>query len=97
MPELLYSPARFGPSSSIVVVAYAAGRWLAEVAPDYDKPLDCGTLQKLIDVVKWEWPDQSLLFVVDQSSIEGRIEAETEFLEASEKRGALVISSVQEF
>ncbi|MEI9914704.1 MAG: hypothetical protein WDN29_01535 [Methylovirgula sp.] len=31
-----------------VDVAYADGHWLAEVAPDYDEPLECLTLQLLI-------------------------------------------------
>jgi hypothetical protein len=80
-----------------VDVAYTDGHWLAEVAPDYDEPLDCRTLQKLIDLVQREWPDQSLIFVVDQATVEGDSHAEAQFLDASEKSGALVISSVQEF
>jgi hypothetical protein len=80
-----------------VDVAYSDGHWLAEVAPDYDEPFDCRTLQKLIDKVQRDWPDQSLIFVVDRATVEGHVGAEAQFLEASEKSGALVIASVQEF
>ncbi len=80
-----------------VDVAYSDDHWLAEVAPDYDEPLDCGSLQQVIDSVQQDWPDQSLIFIVDQSTIEGIVEAETELLDATEKSGALIISSVQEF
>jgi hypothetical protein len=80
-----------------VDVAYVDGRWLAEVAPDYDEPLECGTFQELIDAVQRDWPDLALVFVFDRSTIEGSADAEAQLLEASEKSGALVISSVQEF
>lgn len=80
-----------------VDVAFTDGRWLAEVGPYYDEPLECGTLQQVIDAVQRDWPDQSLLFVVDQSTVAGYAEAEGQLLQASEKSGALVISSVQEF
>ncbi len=80
-----------------VDVAYSNGHWLAEVAPDYDEPLDCRTLQKLIDLVQRDWPDQSLIFVVDQATVAGYGHAEAQFLEASEKSGALVISSARDF
>jgi hypothetical protein len=76
-----------------VEVAYSKGRWLAEVAPDYDEPIDCAGLQQLIDAVQQDWPAQSLLFVVGRSTIEGCIEAEAQFLEASEESGALFVSS----
>ncbi len=78
-----------------VDVAYAAGRWLAEVAPDYDEPVDCWSFQQLIDAVQQDWPDQPLVFVVDHSTIEGYVEAEAQFLDASEKSGALVVSSAE--
>ncbi len=76
-----------------VDVAYTDGRWLAEVGPHYDEPLDCGTLQQLIDAAQRDWPDQSLLFIVDQSTTRGYRDAEAQLLDASEKSGALVISS----
>jgi hypothetical protein len=67
-----------------VDVAYTDGPWLAEVAPDYDEPIDCGTFQELIDAVQKDWPDQALVFVVDHSTTEGYEVAETQLLEASE-------------
>ncbi len=76
-----------------VDVAYADGHWLAEVAPDYDEPLECSTFQALIDAVQRDWPDQALVFVVDQPTVEGHVEAEDQLLEASEKSGALIVSS----
>jgi hypothetical protein len=42
-------------------------------------------------------PDDVLLFVVDYVTIEYHLDAEAQFLDASEKSDALVISSVQEF
>jgi hypothetical protein len=78
-----------------VEVAYTGAYWLAEVEPDFDRPLDRGTFQQLIDVVQREWPDQPLVFVVDRSTIEGNEDAEAQFLAASEKSGALVVSSRQ--
>jgi hypothetical protein len=78
-----------------VEVAYTDGHWLAEVAPDYDEPFDCRTLQKLIDKVQRDWPDQPLIFVVDQATVEGHVGAESQLLEASEKSGALIMSSTR--
>ncbi len=78
-----------------VDVAYMAGRWLAEVAPDYDEPLQSDTFQRLIDTVQRDWPDQALIFVVNRSTTEGDEDAEAQFVDASEKSGALVISSGQ--
>jgi hypothetical protein len=74
-----------------VEVAYADGHWLAEVAPDYDEPFDCRTLQKLIDKVQRDWPDRPLIFVVDQATVEGDDHAVAQFFEVSEQSGALVI------
>jgi hypothetical protein len=78
-----------------VEVAYTEGHWLAEVEPDYDEPFDCRTLQKLIDKVQRDWPDQPLIFVVDQATVEGHVGALSQLLEASEKSGALVVSSTR--
>jgi hypothetical protein len=78
-----------------IEVAYTDGHWLAEAAPDYDEPLDCGTLQKLIDAVQRDWPDEPLLFIVDRSTIDGYLDAESQFLDESEKSGAMVVSSMQ--
>jgi hypothetical protein len=50
----------------IVDVAYADGRWLAEVQPDYHEPLDCVSFQQIIDTAQRDWPDQKLIFVVDR-------------------------------
>jgi hypothetical protein len=80
-----------------VDVAYSNNHWLAEVAPDYDEPLDCDSLQRVIDTVQRDWPDQPLIFIVDQSTIEGDVQAEAQLRDATEKSGAMVISSVQEF
>jgi hypothetical protein len=80
-----------------VDIAYLDSHWLAEVAPDYDEPLDCACLRQVIDTVQRDWPDQLLIFMVDQSTIEGYIDAETQLHDAVGKNGALVISSVKEF
>ncbi len=58
---------------------------------------DCSTLMQLIEAVRREYPDQSLLFVVDYSTIAYYPDAEAQFIKASEKSGALVIASVLEF
>jgi hypothetical protein len=78
-------------------VAYTDGHWWAEITSDYEEPPDCASLQELIEAVQRDLPDQALVFVVDQATIEGFPAAEAEFLQASEKGGARVISSVQEF
>ncbi len=44
-----------------------------------------------------EHPEGVFLFVIDQSTIQGYVCAEAQFLDASEKSGAMVITSVQEF
>ncbi len=75
-----------------VDVAYTAGHWLAEVAP-YDQPLQGDTFQRLIDAVQRDWPDQALIFVVNRATVEGHQDAEAQLLDASEKSGALVVSS----
>lgn len=78
-----------------VEVAFADGRWLAEVSPDFDEPFGCESLRKLIEAVQRGWPGETLLFIVDQSTIDGYVDAEAQLLEASEKSGALVVSSTE--
>jgi hypothetical protein len=65
--------------------------------PIDDEPFDCESLQKLIKAIQRDWPDEPLLFIVDRSTIDGYLDAESQLLEASEKSGALVISSVRAF
>ncbi|QAY96731.1 hypothetical protein CWB41_14140 [Methylovirgula ligni] len=85
------------PEPRKIDVAYSDGHWLAEVAPDFDEPFDCESLQRLIEAVQRERPDEPLLFIVDWTTIEGYPDAELQLLDAGEKSGAMVISSVQEF
>jgi hypothetical protein len=59
--------------------------------------LSATTCGKLIAVVQRTLPDQALLFVVDYMTIEYHLDAESQFIEAAEKSGAMGISSVQEF
>jgi hypothetical protein len=42
-------------------------------------------VQKLIDEVQRDWPDQSLIFVVDQATVEGHVRAEAQLLDAARK------------
>ncbi len=79
-----------------VDVAYTSGHWFADT-PDRGEPIDCGDLAGLIKAVQRAQPAETLLFVIDQSTVEGDEEAEWQLLHAAEKSGALVISSVQEF
>ncbi len=51
------------------------------------------SLAKIIDTVTQVLPAGRLIFVVDQSTIEGHIDAEVQFLEVSEKSGALIVGS----
>jgi hypothetical protein len=74
-----------------VDVAYADGRWLAEVPPDYDEPLDCVSLQQIIDIAQRDWSDRPLISVVDQPTVEGDDHAVAQFFEVSKKSGAMVI------
>jgi hypothetical protein len=74
-----------------VEVAYADGHWLAEVPPDYNEPLDCVSLQQIIDTAQRDWPDQKLIFVVDQTTVEGDDHAVAQIFQVSKESGALVI------
>jgi hypothetical protein len=76
-------------------VAYN-GHWLTQTGEGFLR-FDCSTLMQLIEAVRREYPDQSLLVVVDYSTIAYYPDAEAQVIEASEKSGALVIASVQEF
>jgi hypothetical protein len=42
-------------------------------------------------------PDEALLSVIDYTTIEYHLDAESQLIEAAEKSGAMVISSAQEF
>ncbi len=80
-----------------VEIAYTDGHWFADFSPRGDETMDCGSLLLLIKEAQNAKPDETLLFVVDQSTIQGHADAEAQFFNASEKSGAMVISSVQEF
>jgi hypothetical protein len=58
---------------------------------------DCTTLIQLIKVVEDALPGEPQLFVVDYSTFEYHITAESQFLDAMEKSGALIIASDHEF
>jgi hypothetical protein len=77
-------------------VLYGGGHWLTELDVGF-LSFDCSTLMQLIEAVRREYPDQSLLFVVDYSTIAYYPDAKAQVIEASEKSGALVIASVLEF
>lgn len=80
-----------------VDVAYTQGHWFADIR-NVDAPIDCGSLRGLINAVKHARPDETLLFIVDQSTIDRHIEAAREFLQVERNNGqTLIISSVQEF
>ena len=80
-----------------VDVVFADGCWLASVAPDFDGEFDGADLLLLIQAVQQALPTQPLVFVIDRATVEGNSDAQAQFLEASEKSDASVISSVQEF
>ncbi len=75
-----------------VNVACTDGHWFADI-PDVRQPIDSGNLAGLIKAVQRSRPDDVLTFVVDRSTIDGDEDAEWQFLQASAKSGALVISS----
>jgi hypothetical protein len=77
-------------------VFFADGHWLTQVGAGF-LHFDCATLTQLIEAVQQECPDEALLFIVDYSTIAYHPDAESQFREASEKSGALIIASVQEF
>jgi hypothetical protein len=81
----------------LVDVAFTDGRWLAEVTPGFEGQFDLPTLIQVIDGVQRTFPAETFFFIVDQSSVEGHLDAEAQVLEAREKRGAMIISSMQEF
>jgi hypothetical protein len=75
-----------------VNVACTDGHWFADM-PNVGEPIDSGTLAGLIKAVQRSRGDEVLTFVVDRSTIDGDEDAEWQFLQASGKSGALVISS----
>lgn len=80
-----------------VDVAYTQGHWFADIR-NVDAPIDRSSLRELIIAVQHAQPDEALLFIVDQSTIDHHIEAAREFLYVEKNEGpTLIISSVQEF
>jgi hypothetical protein len=77
----------------LVDVAYSDGHWLADVGPNFEGQFDLPSLMQLIRAVQVSVPTESFVFVVDRSTIDGYENAEAQLLEASEKSGALVVSS----
>jgi hypothetical protein len=78
------------------VVRYK-GRWLAAMAPYFDRDFEGATLIELIEAVQQGLPTESFVFVVERSTLDGNAEAKAQFHEAREMLGVLMISSVQEF
>ncbi len=76
-----------------IEVLYSGGQWRAEIIPEYIGRFEAPSLAKIIDTVTQVLPAGRLIFVVDQSTIEGHIDAEVQFLEVSEKSGALIVGS----
>jgi hypothetical protein len=76
-----------------VDVAYTNGHWLAEVGPYFEGQFDLPTLMQIVDAVQQTFPTETFVFVIDHSTVEGCVEAEAQFLDASEKGGALIIRS----
>ncbi len=80
-----------------IEVSYDGGHWRAEIVPEYVGWFEAPSLTELIDAVTQVLTTAPLLFVVDRSTVDGRLDAELQFLDASEKSRAMVISSVKEF
>ncbi len=80
-----------------IEVVYCSGCWRAEIIPEYIGWFEAPTIAEFIEAVTEVFPSEELVFVVNSSSMDGNLDAELQFLEASEKSGATVISSVQEF
>jgi hypothetical protein len=78
-------------------VVLSEGRWLAAMAPYFDREFEGATLVELIEAVQQGSPTESFVFVVERSTLEGNTEAKAQFHEAREMLGVLMISSVQEF
>lgn len=58
----------------------------------YGLQFACDRLGGLIKAGKRLWPDETLLFVVDQATVAGHAEAEAQLLKASEKGRATIVS-----
>ncbi len=71
-------------------VAYADSHWLAEIG---FYSFDCPSLMHLIATVQRVLPDETMIFVVDQFTVEDYVEAEAQFAEATRKSEAVVIST----
>jgi hypothetical protein len=61
-------------------VTFGEDYWTASVEPDYCEAFEGSTLEKLTEVVRASNPEQSLLFVVDEQTIEGNPAAQAEFM-----------------
>ena len=80
-----------------VDVAYTEGHWFADIK-HANEPIDCGSLQELIDAIQQTRPEEALLFIVDQTTLDCFEDAAWEFLRAGKNfNGSLLISSMQEF
>jgi hypothetical protein len=77
-------------------VVYVDGHWLTKLDGGFLR-FGSATLMELIETVQQQCPDEALLFVVDYPTIEYRLSAEAQFIEASKKSGALIIASAGEF
>jgi hypothetical protein len=76
-----------------IEIAYADGHWLAVVGPDLET-FDCRSLTLLVSAVQSFLPAEPLIVVVDQLTVEDYFEAQVQFVEATRKSDAVVISSV---
>ncbi len=75
-------------------VAFANKQWMAEVGANL---FSSASLMHLMTTAQRAAPRKALLFVVDNSTIDGNEDAAWQFRVAREHSGARVILSVQEF
>ena len=86
------------PEALKVDVAFTTdNRWVAEIEPDFDQPLEQGSLIELINSVRKARPDKDLVFIVDMDSIQGHLTAQTEFRDAAKTSGVVVKESRKAF
>jgi hypothetical protein len=67
-----------GSEPPLVDLAFTGGHWLAEVAPGFEGQFDLPTLIQVIDDVQQTFSTETFFFVVDQSTVEGHLDAEAQ-------------------
>jgi len=77
----------------IIDVAYSGDHaWLAQVGQIFDEGVyECDSLQQLVTAIIASTPGRPLVFAIDHSTIDGRNDAQSEFLAVSKAYPSQVV------